>query len=1067
MSYITLNYFKLPRINDDIYDLSLNNINNSENFEKSDIINGYYDETAQKKIEDLISIEREIIQNDFETFVIQTDDFREEELELISELNINLKKLPSKWGWLTNELIDKYYKFVFGPFLYLNPRLRWEDFKILGFESFLRKLERDKIPLSDLKLRNPFSQEKLVDVFGEDKFKLKINNARKKLEQIVESGHQIPEPKLYSDVINFLNLNNQKIINEEFIPSLNNIIESSPQIKKYFDGIKDKQKIAKLKQRVGLAIRHWIKKNPDLPFKNLTELKKHHKSDESFTNRGLSKSELINLITTFVNIIKKEILKQYTGESIEIIENDDFDKFLDVLNMYQINIDVILKYVMSKSTINQIIQVNKIYEGGWRRTQAKRCLLIIGLAILKCPRYKCLKKEFMALTNLNERQASNAINSYIPLLSELNPNLDFSKWSYESTFYSFSKITEMIEKIGNEKNNREGRLVEPETVEDFNILTEVYSPSLVPLIISCENPEHDLFNSSGNKLQQGHWCKSCIYDLEMRVKDVIIRIVSDIEKLKGKGYENEEILDIIFSKSFLFDFSNEIKRKGFIKNLQIERIIQTISLALLRNQDHYSLKADMRQLTGLSEIQIWRNINHYIPLLGEIFPDINVDKWLLKPNSTISKKIAIQFKTHLDQKIETINEGNSETPLSIEKIRIESVQDAISKSTASRLTHNILGDEFNEYFLTPTNYDRKTFIDRLEKILEKSYHIGTDFVLKLYKLTDDDLSPNEFVQFFYPKASGLIEALEDHVTFRRKDTLTKIKKFIQEYFTGVRSQLKDMAMNIYHDYLNLREKALSDNNIPFDFIYLENRILDIKNSEIQNLLLDFFEGFGCGKYNLEFFGIDNFTKASLLKLKGDKNRSITVSAVQKYFKDNLKYIRSIEDSSLYRLCEICRETNASNLSVNHPKILGRILVDYKKAFAAEIPVWKQIQSWFITGHIDALIFDGSYLIIADYKRNLREIKEGIPQLLAYAALLKWIITGLYPSLRNIKIKCIGFCEDVAVEFDPEVVGPKVLSFIHAENNLRVKMGLNELLTVPSPVNKIRKSLYDELKKVLF
>ncbi len=70
MSYITLNYFKLPRINDDIYDLSLNNINNSENFEKSDIINGYYDETAQKKIEDLISIEREIIQNGIETILI-------------------------------------------------------------------------------------------------------------------------------------------------------------------------------------------------------------------------------------------------------------------------------------------------------------------------------------------------------------------------------------------------------------------------------------------------------------------------------------------------------------------------------------------------------------------------------------------------------------------------------------------------------------------------------------------------------------------------------------------------------------------------------------------------------------------------------------------------------------------------------------------------------------------------------------------------------------------------------------------------------------------------------------
>ena len=274
-------------------------------------------------------------------------------------------------------------------------------------------------------------------------------------------------------------------------------------------------------------------------------------------------------------------------------------------------------------------------------------------------------------------------------------------------------------------------------------------------------------------------------------------------------------------------------------------------------------------------------------------------------------------------------------------------------------------------------------------------------------------------------------------------------------------------MKIYFDYLNLKEKALIDENIPFDFVYLENRIINIKNPFVRNALLGFFKDFGKRNHPIGIFNNEEFTRVSLLKLKGDKNRIISVKKAINYFKDELKYIRSRSDSPLFRLCEICKEVNASNLFVDHPKILGRILSDYDYALAAEIPVWKKIFEEFITGHIDIIFFDGSDLIIGDYKRNLREIKEGLCQITTYALLLKKLLIKYSVQLKNIEIKCIGFCENLAIEFNPEVIAPSLLSFIQYENEIRKRKVLNELLTVKTRNKKIQKSLYFELKKALF
>ena len=999
-------------------------------------------------------------------FMVKRSDFNDDELELLSNLQINPNTLKSKWEWIDNDLAEKYFRFVLGPYLFVNPSLRHNDFKALGFESFLRKLERDGILFSKLKSKIPVSREILEIIFDSDELKIKIARIRKKLEELEDSGHDLPKPKLYSEVIRLLNLKKEQIIGGHFIPSLNNILKESPRVKSFFKGIKDKQKLKGLKQRVGLAVRKWINKNPDLPFKNLQELKNHFKSIMNLTERGLAEEELINLVNAFINQIKNQILLEYKGGKKDLINNDNFDKYLQFLTENNINANEVFKIALDNTTLMELFNITKIYEGGHRWLQATRCLQTVGLAILKCTDYDCLKENLGHLTNLNAGQVSKLIRDYIPPLKQVKSDLNVDKWLYKGTLFSYKKAKDLARDVGKEKSGLPGIIKKPETKEKFNELTEIYSPTLVPLEIWCQHPSHKDFASTGNKLQQRHWgYKKCIYDLERRIKGVISKIVFVIKDLQEQGLNNNKILENILSESFIIRFSTEIKRKGYFHSTQILRIIQVISLALLSSTDYYSLSKNLKELTKLSDNQVWRNINEYIPLLGEIFSEIDADKWLLQPYSTIPRPIITQFENHLKEQIKAVDKGKIESPLSTEEIRLESVQDGISKATATRLSHDILGEDYNNYFQTPTQYDKEFFINELEKILEKKYHIGTDLILKLYKLTN--LAPNEFVQYFYPKASGLIEALKDSVTFRRKDTLTNIKNFIESYFTENLLQSKEKALEIYNEYLYLREKALIDKNIPFDFVYLESRIKNFNVNIVKNTILEFFYSFAQKKNPVGIFYEEKYTRASLLKLRGDQNRRIATSMVLGYFNTELKIIKSFDDSPLFQLCKICRDVGASKLIVDHPKVLGRILLENHYSFAAEVPVWKLVLKDYITGHIDLLLFDGLNLIVADYKRNIREIKEGLPQLCTYAALLKSILTEHSTDFHNINIICIGFCDELAIEFNPDILGPKLLTFIELENKKRRSEGLNNLQTLPTWQLKIKKDLYNELNKVIY
>ncbi|MBY9008130.1 MAG: hypothetical protein KGD63_15425 [Candidatus Lokiarchaeota archaeon] len=77
-----------------------------------------------------------------------------------------------------------------------------------------------------------------------------------------------------------------------------------------------------------------------------------------------------------------------------------------------------------------------------------------------------------------------------------------------------------------------------------------------------------------------------------------------------------------------------------------------------------------------------------------------------------------------------------------------------------------------------------------------------------------------------------------------------------------------------------------------------------------------------------------------------------------------------------------------------------------------------------------------------------------------------ICQELKASSLKIDHICVGFCEDLAIEFDPKILGPKLLTFVKLENKIRTTIGLRNLLTNQTHILKIRKNLYNELDKAL-
>ena len=203
--------------------------------------------------------------------------FTIEEIEFLTELGFDLKINPKpnndwykrgKWFWLNNGNVNLYYQSVLAPFLILNPNLRREDFKNLGFSRFISKIEKKGITYKVLRKRNSdITTLKLREKFGRLYLKYKLERAKKKLD---ENKSIFPDPSAQSLrrlVFTFLNSIAGQIERGEFNPTLKNILSANDKIKKKI------QKCNFTKSSLTQPVSQWIKNNKNLPFENITEYK--------------------------------------------------------------------------------------------------------------------------------------------------------------------------------------------------------------------------------------------------------------------------------------------------------------------------------------------------------------------------------------------------------------------------------------------------------------------------------------------------------------------------------------------------------------------------------------------------------------------------------------------------------------------------------------------------------------------------------------------------------------------------------------------------------------------------
>jgi len=354
-------------------------------------------------------------------------------------------------------------------------------------------------------------------------------------------------------------------------------------------------------------------------------------------------------------------------------------------------------------------------------------------------------------------------------------------------------------------------------------------------------------------------------------------------------------------------------------------------------------------------------------------------------------------------------------------------------------------------------YSKDSFKKKLTHELKRFYHLETDFLLKLYNKTN--LSPFEFGKKLNIHSgrgvTSILQVVENKSKFTEPKTFLNIRKFIIRYLEP-KEQKK--ALIWLKNIRNLRYNDFRHGSITYSFKWIRTRFTKFLNNSLYRYLFKLWKG----NYPRHIFVDPNNTRASNLKFHGTKEEHVKTDVIEQYFYNFLE----IHDSNYY-LCRHARSVfshykiNKIGKHPDHPPILNYILSEEKKALAIEIPVWKESNNLgnteYFIGHIDLLLVEGNSLIIADYKPKLREIYKSLPQITVYAIFLRDRLEN-YSKNPNIKIKCVGFAKDKAIEWNPETIFPKIIEFVEKENYLRK----NNLLTAS---RKNKKDLLKELRKL--
>ncbi|MFX1392638.1 MAG: hypothetical protein ACFFAH_03605 [Promethearchaeota archaeon] len=331
-------------------------------------------------------------------------------------------------------------------------------------------------------------------------------------------------------------------------------------------------------------------------------------------------------------------------------------------------------------------------------------------------------------------------------------------------------------------------------------------------------------------------------------------------------------------------------------------------------------------------------------------------------------------------------------------------------------------------------YKRNDFVALLRSALKRFYHTETDFLLQLYSMTN--LTPAEFGKRLNIHAGkgviSILQIVNKRTKFTEPHIFSNINDFILSHLNG-KDQSK--ALNWLEQIKNTREKGLNHGGVLYSFKWNEERIRGktILHDTLNQYLLNIYEG----NYPREHFMDTTNFRASYLELQGTRKNFLKTNTIETFLKSKLTYYTH------HYLIDHARDVFAHfkkhkiGKTPDHLPVQNYIISNDIKAIAMEIPTWKEIQGLgkYFIGHIDLLLLENDTLIVCDYKQEKRKIIKYLPQICAYGILLRERLNE-YDNVRNIKLKCIGFTKNIAIEFNPDVILSEIIQLVKTQNKQR-------------------------------
>ncbi len=335
-------------------------------------------------------------------------------------------------------------------------------------------------------------------------------------------------------------------------------------------------------------------------------------------------------------------------------------------------------------------------------------------------------------------------------------------------------------------------------------------------------------------------------------------------------------------------------------------------------------------------------------------------------------------------------------------------------------------------------YNRQAFIDKLESALSEFYSIDINFLLSVFEVTT--LDPIEFARRLDIYNGSLYSLLRDIIDNRASlthiDTFEKFRAFIKDSRNKISKEDQLLLLAELEKIQNLRRKTFTQKGILYPFQWIESKLNTILyDGSLRNSLYEYLSNISKQKFPLNLFEDPTSHIASDLQFVGPRDKRVKTSNIEDFFMNKSLLNASEKYNLSSNVRDLFENYRVEKIGYNpeHDSVLSYILDKNKNALAVEIPVWKSIRNsmeYFI-GHVDLLLIDKNNVIIADYKQDKTEIFKAIPQIMAYAIMFNERIRSL-GYLEAVNISCIGFCRDIAYEFNPYIIIHEIPEFLDYE-----------------------------------